>query len=194
MPEDRPFRLRRASRADAGRIAALHADSWRRHYRGAFSDAFLDGDVAADRLAVWSHRLGRPGGTCTIVAEGASGEVVGFVHTVPGADPIWGALVDNLHVDHSVQRAGIGSTLMEETARWLIGRDPSSRLHLWVLEQNRAAQAFYLSLGGALVGSRPAEDPGGVPGRLVGQPIALRCAWAEPSRILRGCQQSAPGV
>jgi hypothetical protein len=27
----------------------LHADSWRRHYRGAYADAFLDGDVLADR-------------------------------------------------------------------------------------------------------------------------------------------------
>ena len=32
----------------------LHADSWRRHYRGAFSDAFLDGDVAGYLLAEWT--------------------------------------------------------------------------------------------------------------------------------------------
>jgi len=38
------FRPARASDSEA--IAALHADSWRRHYRGAYSDAFLDGDVA----------------------------------------------------------------------------------------------------------------------------------------------------
>jgi GNAT superfamily N-acetyltransferase len=40
------FRL--AGPPDADAIAALHADSWRRHYRGAYSDAFLDGDVGAD--------------------------------------------------------------------------------------------------------------------------------------------------
>ncbi|MEU4563183.1 hypothetical protein AB0F72_32800 [Actinoplanes sp. NPDC023936] len=50
-------RFRFAEAADAAGIAALHADSWRRHYRGAYSDSFLDGDVIADRHAVWSARL-----------------------------------------------------------------------------------------------------------------------------------------
>jgi len=52
---DVQFRPARPSDADA--VAALHADSWRRHYRGAYSDAFLDGDVYAERLVVWSSRL-----------------------------------------------------------------------------------------------------------------------------------------
>ncbi|MDQ6849097.1 MAG: hypothetical protein M3070_03765 [Actinomycetota bacterium] len=30
------------------------------HYRNAYSDAFLDGDVAADRLTVWTDRLREP--------------------------------------------------------------------------------------------------------------------------------------
>ena len=51
------LRLRVAGRSDAAAIAALHADSWRRHYRGAYSDAFLDGDVHADRLAVWTEQF-----------------------------------------------------------------------------------------------------------------------------------------
>jgi hypothetical protein len=38
--------FRAAGQDDAHAIAELHADSWRRHYRGAYSDAFLDGDVA----------------------------------------------------------------------------------------------------------------------------------------------------
>src|SRR6188768_3459087 len=49
---DRGIGLRPATAGDAGQIAALHADSWRRHYRGAYSDAFLDGDVLTDRLRV----------------------------------------------------------------------------------------------------------------------------------------------
>lgn len=50
------LRLRLANPSDAETIAALHADSWRRHYRGAYSDAFLDGDVISDRLAVWADQ------------------------------------------------------------------------------------------------------------------------------------------
>ena len=36
------LKYRAAGPDDAPAIATLHADSWRRHYRGAFADAFLD--------------------------------------------------------------------------------------------------------------------------------------------------------
>lgn len=55
MAAELQFRL--AGPADAGAVAKLHAESWRHHYRGAYSHAFLDGDVVADRLAVWTDRL-----------------------------------------------------------------------------------------------------------------------------------------
>ena len=42
---------------DFPQVATLHAESWRRHYRGAYSDAYLDGDVVADRLEVWGERM-----------------------------------------------------------------------------------------------------------------------------------------
>ena len=46
MPAPAGLRFRAAGPGDANAIAGLHADSWQRHYRGAFSDAFLDHDVA----------------------------------------------------------------------------------------------------------------------------------------------------
>lgn len=179
--------IRDANADDVDAIAALHADSWRRHYRGAYSDEFLDGDVLADRIAVWTARMASPTDGCTLVAqvgEEDTGTVVGFAHTVFGADPVWGALVDNLHVRYVAKRQGLGSLLMVRTAQRLIAHDGTSGLYLWVLEQNRDAQAFYLSLGGSLVGRRAAIGPGGVPGRLTGQPMALRCAWQDPSRLI----------
>src|SRR4051812_43028830 len=92
------LKLRLAGPADAEPIAALHADSWRRHYRGAYSDAFLDGDLDADRRAVWGQRLHKPDdGAATIVAEDGS-SFVGFVHVLFDDDPSWGALIENLHV------------------------------------------------------------------------------------------------
>jgi len=76
---ERPqFRL--AGPADAEAVANLHADSWRRHYRGAYSDTFLDGDVVSDRLAVWTDRLREPDPRrCTILAEDDS--LLGFANT-----------------------------------------------------------------------------------------------------------------
>ena len=182
-PGEQP-RLRPAGHSHAAAIAALHAESWRRHYRGAYSDAFLDGDVAADRVAVWSERLAAPdSGCCTLLAE-AGGRVVGFAHTVFDDDPTWGALLDNLHVAHTHQRRGIGTRLLALTARAVIERARRTGLYLWVLEQNTASQAFYEALGAARAERAPVTPPGGVPGRLHGTPAKLRYAWPDPSVLL----------
>ena len=176
---------RAATEHDAEGIAHLHADSWRRNYRGAFSDAYLDGDLVAERLSVWTDRLRPPhAGTFTIVAEHpnpapahdpAPGPIVGLAHTILGADPAWGALLDNLHVSHAQKGHGIGTRLMGETARALIARDPASSLFLWVLAQNTAAQAFYDARGGTCV-ERQSRSP--EPGD------RLRYTWPDPSGLL----------
>ena len=184
MAEELQFRL--AGPADAEAVARLHADSWRRHYRGAYSDAFLDGDVFADRLVVWTDRLRESDpGRCTIVAE--DGGVVGFANTVLDDDPRWGALLDNLHVAEGHKRRGIASRLLALTASAVIERADGTGLYLWVLEQNVDAQAFYEARGGRCVGREPASPPGGIASRLTGSPAKLRYAWPEPTGLLDGC-------
>jgi ribosomal protein S18 acetylase RimI-like enzyme len=179
-----PVHFSDADASDVAAIADLHADSWRRNYRGAFSDSFLDGDVHRDRRQVWKARLAEAGdgagpgaGTRTIVARTDSG-VVGFVHTVYDHDPTWGALVDNLHVTHELKGQGVGRTLMGHAAQAVLTRDPSSGLYLWVLEQNTAAQGFYAALGGTTVERVLRHEPGG------GRPPGLRIAWRDPSVLL----------
>lgn len=174
------FRL--ATAADAATVAALHAESWRRHYRGAYADDFLDGDVHADRLVVWNQRLQEPdvGLRTTFLAE-VEGRAIGFVHTVLDADARWGALLDNLHVTATVQGCGVGAALMARAAGFVSENRPASGLYLWVLEQNRAAQGFYQALGGAPADSEPVRPVNGVPDRLQGSPIGIRYVWADPS-------------
>jgi len=179
--EEPQFRL--AAPADAKAVANLHADSWRRHYRGAYSDAFLDGDVVADRLAVWTDRLREPDPRrCTILAE--DGSLVGFANTLFDDDPTWGALLDNLHVADGHRRRGIASRLLALTAEAVIARPERTGLYLWVLEQNVDAQAFYDARGGRCVGRRLASPPGGIASRLTGSPAKLRYAWPEPTVLL----------
>lgn len=179
MVEYRP-----ATPDDATSIAALHADSWRRHYRGAYSDAYLDGDLDADRLNVWTERLADLTlERITLLLE-QNGVLVGFAHTALGADERWGALLDNLHVVHSQQRSGIGRRLVAETARALVERQPGEALHLWVLEQNVKAQAFYEALGGKRAERRLVVAPGGDPARLCGEPYCYRYVWPDPSVLL----------
>jgi ribosomal protein S18 acetylase RimI-like enzyme len=178
-----PVRFRIATANDARAVAALHADSWRKHYRGAYSDAFLDGDVLDDRNALWARRLSSVDGpTETQVAEDG-GKLVGFVHTVLDADPTCGALLDNLHVLSERHRQGIGAALMARSAAFVMAARPGSGLYLWVLEQNVRAQRFYDARGGARTDSKPVPNPGGVPGRLNGTPRCLRYVWPDPKVI-----------
>jgi ribosomal protein S18 acetylase RimI-like enzyme len=177
------IRFRRADVAAAEQIAALHADSWRRNYRGAYADSFLDGDLDADRLAVWSARLNAAGGTETVVAE-RDGRVVGFVHIVFDADERWGSLVDNLHVTHGLRRMGIGRRLLGRAARAVAERETGNAMYLWVLQQNIAAQRFYRAQGAVDAGTALVSPPGGDPERLHGTPRKVLLAWPDVTRAL----------
>ena len=171
--------LRRATPGDVEGIALLHADSWRRNYRGAYRDSYLDGDVLSDRIAVWGERLSAPpAGFATIVAVDGGG-VVGLAHTIFDEDPEWGALLDNLHVAHGLRGTGVGRRLMAETAAAVLAARPRNGLYLWVLEQNRVAQGFYAARGGEHVDGRLAGPfPGG------GRAYALRYVWRDPATLL----------
>ena len=52
--------LRQADARDADLIAAMHADSWARTYRGLLPDGFLDQEVVQDRLVHWQHKIAGP--------------------------------------------------------------------------------------------------------------------------------------
>lgn len=177
------IRLRPATAADAPAIAALHADSWRRNYRGAYSDAFLDGDLDTDRLKVWGERLqDRTAATATFAAEAPGCTLAGFAHVAFGAHPLWGALLDNLHVARDLKRSGIGTRLMSEVAVASLVHD--DKLHLYVLEQNTSAQAFYQARGGRFVEASFVSAPGGVASRLNGTPKRHLYVWDDPALLL----------
>jgi GNAT superfamily N-acetyltransferase len=174
--------LRAAGPDDAEKIALLHADSWRRHYRGAYADSFLDGDVVADRRFVWSSRLAAPANSMTVVAEDDTG-LVGFVHVIFDDDDRWGSLIDNLHVTHDRRRTGIGAALLTCAAGAVAERATANSMYLWVLEQNTAAQRFYRACGGTCVERARVPPPGGVPARLNGSPNGLRVTWPDASLL-----------
>jgi GNAT superfamily N-acetyltransferase len=184
LPLSTDVKFRSATTDDARAIVGLHADSWRRHYRGAYSDAFLDGDVAGYLMTMWSTRLASPDPLARTFLAEADGALVGIAHAKFGDDPRWGSLLDNLHVTYGLKRSGIGTRLMALTARAVLDWSAASGLYLWVLEQNRAAQAFYEARGGACVERAQDPPPDGDPANLNGQPMMLRYAWQDPSGLL----------
>jgi ribosomal protein S18 acetylase RimI-like enzyme len=171
--------FRHATAGDAEGIARLHYQSWRENYRGAYSDAFLDGEALADRLTVWRTRLtGSDPSRFTIVAE-SDGAIVGFAFTILDEDSVLGAVLQNLHVTTSLQRQGIGSRLMAEVARTVLDRRPASGLHVWVRTQNAPAKAFYKARRGTPAGRRlggPFADGSRAP--------VVCFAWSSPVTVL----------
>lgn len=168
---------RGAGLADAEAIAALHAASWRVHYRGEFSDVFLDGDLVGERLRVWRDRLARPPGNQLVRLAMDDGVLRGFVCVYGGQDPAWGSLVDNLHVASAAKRTGIGASLMRQAAAWLAEHYPEIGIHLLVLETNARARRFYERLGGRNAGTSTMETHGGARVR------SCRYTWPRPAAL-----------
>jgi GNAT superfamily N-acetyltransferase len=174
-----PLVLREATAADARAIAKLHAESWRLHYRGAYSDDYLDHAVFEERDAAWRERFSTPAENQFVVVAEDDGELVGFACAFGGDDERWGTLLDNIHVRAERQGTGVGARLVAEVVAWCRARYPDRGLYLWVLGQNVRAQGFYGRLGARDVGSElKVPSVGGGEARPV-----HRYAWDAPVEL-----------
>jgi ribosomal protein S18 acetylase RimI-like enzyme len=168
---DPVVRYEPAAAGEADAIAQLHALSWKTAYRGILPDSFLDGEVDAERRAVWRRRFTDPPPSQLVLVARVAGSAAGFV-CVRGSDSAtWGSLIDNLHVDPAYRSLGIGTRLLLEASRWLLAQHPGAGVHLFVWERNVAARRLYERLGAAHVETFVKGTPGG------GQGVSCRYAW-----------------
>jgi GNAT superfamily N-acetyltransferase len=169
---------RPATASDVPFIAQLHTKSWLQNYRGTFSDAFLDGDLLQDRLNVWTARLTQnPENQYIVVAEDKAG-LCGFACAYFNENPVFGTLLDNLHVASDRQGSSIGITLMQKIAAITHQKLPNSPLYLWVLEPNHKARAFYEKFGATNFETLTGKDP-------IGHPLQqCRYIWHDASSLL----------
>jgi ribosomal protein S18 acetylase RimI-like enzyme len=163
---------RPATPIDADPIALLHTRSWREHYRGSFRDDFLDGELPAERIRVWRARLADPPESQLVQLAFDAAALVGFVCAYAAHDPVWGSLIDNLHVAAEAKRGGIGAALMQQAGAWLERRRPDLPVYLLVLEANAPARRFYERLGGRCAEVSTMETHGGAVVR------SCRYVWA----------------
>lgn len=168
---------RQAQARDAEAIALLHARSWRENFRGEFSDAFLDGDLPAERLQVWQERLDRPPVTQFVQVALDGADLLGFVCAYGAQDPKWGSLIDNLHVAHAAKSSGVGTSLMRQAGAWLASRYGNLSVHLLVLESNGRARRFYERLGASNAEVFTTETHGGALVR------SCRYTWLRPQLL-----------
>lgn len=155
------MRIRKANPQDAGSIADLHARSWKTAYRGMLKDEYLDGNIQSDREAIWAERLAHPKANQYVVLVESNDRPSGFACAFGSHDSQWGTLLENLHVDPACKRSGIGSSLVQDVARWSLRFHTHASMHLWVLRPNTGAQAFYKSSGAKEVGCGVWSAPDG---------------------------------
>ena len=173
------MQIREARESDAERIARLHAVSWRSAYRGMLNDAYLDGPIESERLALWRERFEQPAANQRVIVAESDGEIAGFACGYGNHDERWGTLLENIHVAQAHKRQGLGTMLMRAIASWSALVHPGQAMHLWVLQPNLGAQHFYSRLGAENVGSDIWLPPGG------GAVPQLRFAWQQAIALLR---------
>jgi ribosomal protein S18 acetylase RimI-like enzyme len=168
--------LRPAQFADYPAIAALHAANWQQTYRGILSDEYLDHEVEADRLAVWYGRLQNPSPNQRLTLAVQDGTLVGFCCTFLDDDPVYGSLIDNLHVAAGLRHGGMGRQLMMDAARHVQAEARHPGLYLWVFERN--ARTAYDRLGGVHAETVEKKNEDGTTA------VILRYVWPDASVLL----------
>lgn len=147
--------IRRATAADAGRIAEVHVLSYDESYRGIAPPEIFEVLTLERRSAQWDgfFRAANPAAPAHVAETG--GEVVGFCSGFAGDGGMgW---IKALYVLRSAQRMGHGRGLMAATLADLAGRGCHA-IRLDVAEGNGPAEAFYRALGGTAVSRQ--VDPG----------------------------------
>lgn len=168
---------RDATADDVEIVAQLHTGSWRRTYRGMYSDEFLDGDLIGNRRAVWGERLGDPAKNQHVCLALEGDELAGFICVYGDKDPAFGSLIDNLHTSYAFRRRGIATELMRRAAEWLAMDYSDLGVYLWVLEANDNARRFYEAIGGKNAEVEERDLEGSATGRV------CRYVWSRPSAL-----------
>ncbi len=162
---------RKAKKSDAKILAYIHTESWRTAYRGILNDTYLDSDVYADRINVWSQKMANIDDKTHIIIAFGNKKPVGFICLINDFDTKYGALIDNLHVLPEWKGEGIGRILMQKVKKWVSQNSNPKCYYLWVYEANTAAIAFYEKMGGICVEKCMIDNPGG------GEAMVRRYVW-----------------
>ncbi len=165
---------------DADAIAALHAESWRAHYRDILPDAYLDGEVFQERRAFWRDALRAPRAGQLVMVATLEAALTGFVSIVRDGEPGFDAEIENLHVRPQLCGGGLGKRLLAAAVERLAAAGVTSAC-LWVYDANEAAIRFYERLGGA-------PDKHGVDDFAGAHAPDTRIVWHDLADLQRACR------
>lgn len=162
--------IREARPDDADGIASVHVRAWRTAYRGLIAQEVLDGLSVAERATGWRRILAEPVPTSlgTLVAV-LDDVIVGWTslgqgRDIPldadGLDPHEGEIY-GIYADPDAWSTGVGHALLT-SAEQLLEDAGYRRAHLWVLDGNERADAFYARHGWETDGATRVEKRPGL--------------------------------
>ncbi|MEW6357285.1 MAG: GNAT family N-acetyltransferase [Planctomycetota bacterium] len=144
------FNIRKATEKDYAAVCALFAEGDGMH-REALPHVFRDPGAPARTKEFFTETI-KNSDAVLFVAE-QDGKLIGMIHAVlrsapaiPLFVPRRYAVIDNVVVEESHRRSGIGAALMEHVHRWAFEKGVTQvELNVW--EFNEGAIAFYEKLG-----------------------------------------------
>ena len=139
--------FRDATLKDAGAIAKLHMDSWRKNYSNDLSKEYLEYFAPAERSQLWNQRLSTPKQSQRVILAEDHGSIVGFACVYIDENEKWGSYLDNFHISEAYQNKGIGTALLEQVFERCKADAKQTGLCLLVNQSNKKAQNFYLKNG-----------------------------------------------
>lgn len=136
-----PLIIRKATSADAGQIAEIVVEDWKKAYRGIIDDEYLDSMSVEARYQIELQRYR----IYTVAA--AEKEILGFA---------WNQIADSedsdceiiaLYVRYGMRKSGIGRALFQHSTDFFRASG-KKRMIIWCLKENNEARKFYEKMGG----------------------------------------------
>ena len=149
--------IRAATEHDAVAISQVHLHSWRTTYAGILPDEYLATLNEAERILLWREWLSRD---LQVYIADLDGEIVGFISGGVIREPVqtYDAELYAIYLLEQAQRQGIGTALLKELAKSLLGKGFTGMI-VWVLEKN-PSRHFYVRSGAQIVTTKDTQIGG----------------------------------
>lgn len=178
MARSAVYEIRQATVKDCPGLAQVQVDSYRTAYAGLFPDSYLERFSYEEQEHDWREWLATGTEDILLVAVSNEDQVIGYVlaRADPNLFPGYDAEILALHVRQSLQRKGIGKTLLGRAVQELEARGCGSAM-LWTLKGN-PTRRWYERLQGKVLGEKSHQvDDWDI--------VEIAYGWEEMSTLLR---------
>ncbi|MCP4470917.1 MAG: GNAT family N-acetyltransferase [Gammaproteobacteria bacterium] len=171
--------VRDAEPEDTDAIAALHATSWRKFYKGILPESYLAAEIETERYQFWYRKLADLPGDELVLTARSGGALTGFIWVTRTGEPGYDAVIQALHVNPGRRGSGIGKRLLAGAVRRLLAVGARS-VCLRVFDANKQAIGFYTRLGGI-------ADEKGIDDFVGANAPDTRIGWTDLNSLLSIC-------